>query len=359
LFRRGNALWAAPLANDWSSITREPFPVVENVGSPYDYFSVSAEGTLFHVDGGASMGAGAELAIVDTLGNVDVLPLSPRAFSAAQGPAWSPDGESVVFESGEQIYTYNTVLNTTPRQLTFEGANFFPVYSPDGTRVAFQSIREGADGYDLFVKDLTDDAPPRSLLAMEGIQQPMGWPFDSVLVFLNDAPRSGRDLWMLDLSDPEEPAARPYLTSEADLRAMSVSSDGRYAAYESNEGGQIGVYARSFPEPGGQTGVTPGQPGLPYWSSDGLSIYTIAGPGLPTSAARLQRDPVLSVIGVDTVFRAPQLSAPPAPTSFHAPTGRWIMALDPGVGSDDDGPRVRLVLVQNFHEELRRLSGGD
>ena len=130
---------------------------------------------------------------------------------------WSPDGESVVFSSEGQIYTYNVALGTTPRQLTFEGDNIHAVFSPDGTRVAFRSVREGTDGADLFVKDLNDDSPPRSIITLDGNQNVMQWPSDTLIVLERGEGGFG-DLWMVNLSDPDNPSAEAYLSSEANLR---------------------------------------------------------------------------------------------------------------------------------------------
>jgi Tol biopolymer transport system component len=356
LLRRGDALWAAPLAADWRSLTSEPFPVVENVGGTYDYFSVAADGTLFHLLGGANSGDGARLAVLDLDGNLDVLPLGPRSFTLV-GPSWSPDGESVVFGSGGQIYTYNTVLNTTPRQITFEGVNNNPVYSPDGTRIAFSSQRDGTEAFDLFVKDLTLDAPPRLLLALEGIQVPTGWASDTLLVFEGSS-AAGEQLGMLDISDPDNPEARGYLTSETDLSTITVSPDARHAAYGSDESGETEVYIRSFPDPGVQTLVSRGGARYPFWSPDGNTLYYYTGFGGPWVAARLERDPVLSVVALDTLFAREALANPPASPSFHPDGDRWIVALAASMSTDEGAPAQRrvLVLVQNFHEELRRLT---
>jgi serine/threonine-protein kinase len=356
LFRRDAALWAAPLAADWRSLTREPFPVVENVGGTYDYFSVSTDGTLFHLLGGSNSGDGARLAVLDLEGNLDVLPLGPRTFTLV-GPSWSPDGESVVFGSGGQIYTYNTVLNTTPRQITFEGMNENPVYSPDGTRIAFSSQRDGTEGYDLFVKDLTLDAPPRSLLALEGIQSPTGWASDTLLVF-QGSNAAGQELGMLDISDPDNPETRNYLTSEAGLWGIAVSPDGRYAAYGSDESGQPEIYIRSFPDPGVQTVVSRGGARYLFWSPDGNTLYYYTGFGGPWVAASLERDPVLSVVALDTLFAREALAVPPMSPSFHPDGDRWIVASPASISTDEGAPAPRrvLVLVQNFHEELRRLT---
>ena len=123
----------------------------------------------------------------------------------ALGVGWSPDGESVVFSSEGQIYTYNVALGTTPRQLTFEGINSRPAFSPDVTRVAFSSMRAGTDINDRFVKDLNDDSPPRPIITLDGNQLVVQWPSDTLIVFERGQGLNNRDLWMLNLSDPANP----------------------------------------------------------------------------------------------------------------------------------------------------------
>ena len=157
----------------------------------------------------------------------------------------------MVYSSDGQIYTYNVALGTTPRQLTFEGNNQNPVFSPDGTRVAFNSTREGTVGQDLFVKNLNDDSPPRSVIRLEAGQLVTQWPSDTLIVFEQGA--GLRDLWVVNLSDPDSARAKAYLTSEATVWDMVISPDGTLAAYSSNESGQFEIYIRSFPTPGERT----------------------------------------------------------------------------------------------------------
>ena len=244
--RSDGALFAAPFDLGPLAITGSAIPLFDGVRVvPLRAdMLLGADGTLLYVEGsstGVSAG-GRQLVVVDLEGNEEPLVLAPRDIPGL-GVAWSPDGESVVFssEAEGQIYTYNVALGTTPRQLTFEGSNNRAVFSPDGTRVAFSSDREGTDGLDLFVKDLNGGSPPRSIITLDANQFIMQWPSDTLIVFERGQGGS-RDLWMVNLSDPDNPIGEEYLSSEAHLERISVFPDGTLAAYRSNESGIDEIY---------------------------------------------------------------------------------------------------------------------
>ena len=72
---------------------------------------------------------------------------------------WSPDGSKIAFDSRRHIakVTRDDIFAITAdgkelEQLTDgPGANIQPVYSPDGTKVAFVSTRDG--GYNIYLMD--------------------------------------------------------------------------------------------------------------------------------------------------------------------------------------------------------------
>jgi hypothetical protein len=88
-------------------------------------------------------------------------------------PAWSPDGSKIAFRSDRdgtsQIYVVNADGSNQIR-LTDTGGNFRPVWSPDGSKIAFTSDRDGnneiyvmnADGSGLvnLTNHLADDGDP-------------------------------------------------------------------------------------------------------------------------------------------------------------------------------------------------------
>jgi Tol biopolymer transport system component len=208
------------------------------------------------------------------------------------------------------------------------------------------------------VKDLNDDAPPRSIITLDANQNLRGWPADTLIVFDRVEGGSG-DLWTLDISDPDNPEARPYLTSEANLRGIAVSPDGTLAAYRSNESGQEALYVRSFPTPGERTIVYSGPGAGISWSPDGGTLYAFT-PGL-VIAVRLRRDPVPAVLGVDTLFSNPMRTPTATGRVLHPDGDRFILAVPPGSveATDEEQQPDRLILVQNFFEELRQRMGGE
>ena len=271
--------------------------------------------------------------------------MAPRTI---QSVGWSPDGQSVVYASGGQIYTYNVALGTTPRQLTFEGVNRDPVFSPNGSSVAFSLTREGTDGVDLFVTDLNDDSPPRSIITLNVDQRVTQWPSDTLIVF--ERGQAGvRDLWMLNLSDPDNPSGKAYLSSEASLTNISVSPDGTLAAYRSNESGPYEIYLRSFPDPGERTVVSQGGGSAPNWSPDGNTLYYFSGNpvlgGGRVMAARLRRDPVPMVLSTDPLLSVNSRLPNNPGSALHPDGDRWYADRVPVGRSLFAWPHLRLPCI--------------
>jgi len=327
---------------------------------------LASDGTILYVEGSAASFSGdaRQLIVADTAGTIEPLPLGPRPIPVALSAGWSPDGESIVFGSEGQIYTYNVVLDSRPRQITFEGTNEFPVFSPDGQKVVFSSVRPTTAQADLFVKDLNDPSPPRPLLTLEGDQVATQWPFDTLIAFENDTSDGFGDLWLLDLSEPDAPAPRPYLESDANLRRLVVSPDGTLAAYRSNTDAgptlQGTVYINSFPDAGAPEIVTDSAY-APMWSPDGQTLYFAVSPGAPIAAAQLRTTPVPIVLSIDTLFFIPPVTMEPHPGAALHPDGdRFLLAVGGEFLSRDPAERSapeRMILVQNWFSELRERMG--
>src|SRR4029453_3333952 len=73
----------------------------------------------------------------------------------ASRPVLSPDGTQVAWASAGQIWLMASD-GTNKQQLTSEGTNDMPAFSPDGTKIAFESDR--GEGLDIWVMNVDGTA---------------------------------------------------------------------------------------------------------------------------------------------------------------------------------------------------------
>jgi len=90
-------------------------------------------------------------------------------------PTVSPDGGQFVFEWCDGLWAASTQGGVARALQTSSGKDVWPVYSPDGKRVAFQSDRDG--GWKLFELTLASSAVRQLSFHSEGAR-PYGWTAD-------------------------------------------------------------------------------------------------------------------------------------------------------------------------------------
>src|SRR5262249_7176998 len=112
-------------------------------GTGSAYFDVSNSGSMAYIQGPSTISLRYDLGLLDPATGVTPLQLMPNAYEV---PRVSPDGKSIavgiVEGNGANVLIYDRTTGA-PRQLTSAGRNRYPVWSPDGIWVAFQSDREG------------------------------------------------------------------------------------------------------------------------------------------------------------------------------------------------------------------------
>ena len=134
-------------------------------------------------------------------------------------------------------------------KFTFDPHNdIWPVWSPDGSRVAFSSDRQAGDS-DLYTKPSDGGAGEQLLLksGAETLAAPLSWsPDNKFLVFRNFAPFSNMAVLPLE-GDP-----RPRMFERVSFTQAQgqVSPSGKWLAYHSTESGPNEVYVQSFPTAG-------------------------------------------------------------------------------------------------------------
>jgi Tol biopolymer transport system component len=162
----------------------------------------------------------------------------------------------------------------------------FPIWSPDGSRIVFDSNRKGHR--DLYLKSSNGAGSEEVLLESAQDKNAGGWSRDGrFLVYYSNDPQTWWDLWVLPMEGDRKPFV--LLKTNFDERRATFSPDGRWVAYMSNESGPYEIYVRPFSGTssgtssgagaGGQWQVSTSGGVDPRWRADGKELYYIAPDG--------------------------------------------------------------------------------
>ncbi|MEJ2206875.1 MAG: hypothetical protein P8170_22535 [Gemmatimonadota bacterium] len=126
----------------------------------------------------------------------------------------------------------------------------------------------------------------------------------------------------------------------------ALSPDGRWLAYSSDVTSQGEVYVRPFPNVNdARWVVSPDGGGRPQWSVDGRTLF-YRGPGPEMIAVEVLDGPTFATGERRVLFPSGDLARWDV-----APDGSGFMS----VRSRSVDRAVRLIVVENFNEELKRL----
>ncbi len=141
--------------------------------------------------------------------------LATSFVSSAETPLWlrdvkiAPDGQTIAFTYKGDIYTVPTVGGTAVRLTTSPSYETSPIWSPDGSKIAFASDRNG--NMDIFVMPSTGGAPKR-LTSNSANETPEAFTPDGSAVYFSAS-----------IQDPASSAMHP---SAVMSEVYSVPTDG-------------------------------------------------------------------------------------------------------------------------------------
>jgi len=349
LYAQSGTLMAAPFDARRLALTGVTAPVIEGLmqstASGAAQYSVSSTGTLVYLADGAA-GSLSRLVWVDRNGEEQLLPSAARSY---QFPRVSPDGSRVVVGIAEQemqVWVYALSRDTLTR-LTFEGnVNGTPVWTPDGKRVAFDSNHAGPDN--LFWQDSDGSVGMERLTTSDYTHAPNSFsPDGQLLAFVEVTPQTGRDIWILGLSDRK---AKPFLRTQYEETAPRFSPDGRWLAYSSDESGRREIYVRPYPGPGGKWQISTEGGQEPVWNPNGRELFYRSASAM--MAADLETKPGFSARKAKVLFEGPYLQTSGSfPYYDVSPDGRRFLMLKAVESQASTAKEINVVL--NWWEELK------
>ena len=353
LYMRGGTLMAAPFDLVNLRLTAAPVPVVEGIGQSLDsgaaHYSVASNGSLVYVPTGSWQQA-ETLVWEDRRGTIQATRAPPSNFIF---PSLSPDGNrlAVAVEGPRsQIWVYDISSERFTR-FTYEGGNRFAVWTPDGSRIAYVSFREGSQR--IFWRLADGSGAEEQLIARSGRLFPTSFsPDGRILAFTAVDAQTGYDIWMLPLNGEGKP--RPFLQTPAFEGGAMFSPDGHWLAYTSDESGRYEVYVQPFPGPGGKWQVSTEGGQQPRWGQNGRELFYLGLDGQTVIAADVITQPEFSASKPRVISQTQGFAGitPPLQSNYDvAPDGQRFLRAKPTEWAELP---AQINVALNWLEELKQ-----
>ena len=212
-------------------------------------------------------------------------------------------------------------------------------------------VRQRSAAVDLRIVNADGSAPAESLRADSKRQlwQALFVAGGRAMVVRTIGDSTGRDLWRVAL-DSGGPL-QPLLHSPADEASVTVSPDGHWMAYQSDESGRQEIYVRSFPGMGARYQVSLEGGTEPVWSPVGREIFFRTGPLM--TAAEVRTSPGFEVLRRTSLFSSPDFVTSAAIQEYDvAPDGQHFVMVR------TLGSQPKLMVTLNWFQNLRAGTAG-
>jgi eukaryotic-like serine/threonine-protein kinase len=220
--------------------------------------------------------AGFDLVLVGLDGSQKVLGRLPASVFA---PRLSPDGKRVAFETRDRSSTDGARLwiaelsdlsARRPVPNPVGPLDWAPMWTLDGERLVFIVSSERGDS--VYWRNADGSGTSEHLLDARSAE---GWmPGGTQMRFLTLKEQSGNRDYDIALFDTSSRTVTPLVGLPGSAQHSStVSPDGHWLAYASNETGRYELWLEPLPRTGARYQITRDGGGHPLWLPDGRSLY--------------------------------------------------------------------------------------
>ena len=342
LYVRGTTLMARRFDIARLSPAGEEVPVAEDVAATrVPGFSISATGTLAYP---RTTNLEYQPTWFDRTGRQLGTVGSPGVY---RNLALSIDGQRIAFERGSplDLWQLDVRRGAVIRLTTNPAVDLLPVWSPDGARIAFRSVRDGVPGiYTRVVGAAGGDDLFWHAAEEAG---PSDWSRDGAYILAT----INRDVLALPVAGGS--AVRVTDTPTFSESGAVFSPDRQWIAYNSDEStgisrsGEGDVFVQAFPSSVHRKQVSAGGGLRPRWSRDGTELFFLATDGTVMAVPVTRRGSTIGFGDAAPLFR---VNLGPVQNARYGVTddGRFLMNVRLG-----DPP---IAVVLNWFEALERIA---
>jgi len=325
-------------------------------------FDVARDGTLVYVSGGGGLSAPRTLVWVDRQGHEEAIKSAPaRAYVS---PRLSPDGTRVavdIRDQGSDIWVWDFARENLTRVTLDPGIDQAPVWTPNGRRLVFSSQIGGSPGA-LFWQAADGSGTAEPLTQGSSVERPSQVSFDGTatrVLFSGAGASNTGDIRMLTVEKGH--SVQSLLDTPSMEQNGAISPDGQWLAYESNDLGpqtHIAVFVRPFPEVTKEKYLVSTDGGTqPLWARNGRELFYLAPNGALMSVrvepgARWTTGTPARLI--DGRYYRGAGNSYPQTYDVSLDGKRFLMVKEAG-DPNQPPPPARIVVVQNWFEDLKRL----
>jgi Tol biopolymer transport system component len=270
-------------------------------------------------------------------------------------PALSIDGKRLALRrvtSGNwDIWVFDIEKGFWTRATDDDASDSYPVWSSDGTRIAYVSVSAGQ--VKILVKQAASlEAAGELLFSTQGTVTLADWSRDGHYLLYTQ----GSSVWLLPLDGDRKPTPVVQTRFRADM--PQFSPDGTSIAYEYNASGRREVYLQPISSPGDRVPVSAAGGTQVRWRSDGSELFYVAGDGRLMSVPIVRTGKRLEPGAPVALFAAPIAGAdvtPPGGTRQQyavSPDGQRFLFL---AGADEQPPPP-ITLILNWKPARRKES---
>jgi hypothetical protein len=280
LFERERTLLAQPFDAKGLRFSGEAFPVGEQVRffSNYGFgvFTASDNGILAYQAGGA--GGISQMVWLDRAGKQLEVVGTPADYMR---PRISRDGRRFSIDIVDpqvgqaDVWVYDLARRVSTRFTFGPADSAFPLWSPDDSRIVFQSNRKGQG--DLFNKVSSGTGNDEEVLVQEGsLKVPTDWSSDGRFVLYQVIDAKTKTGWDLGLYSVAEKKASLFLSTPATEVNARFSPDAKWLAYQSDESGRMEIYVQPVQGHSGKWQISTSGGSQAVWNRNGKEIFYVS-----------------------------------------------------------------------------------
>ena len=368
VYVRDATLFAMPFDERTLTVTGGAVPMQQGVqqaaaaASGAAQWAWSPSGTVAYIQG-EGVSRDRALVWVSRDGRVEPTTAPPRPIQFLQsGLRMSPDGARVALtvdadpsSSGAtnaavpadstDIWIWEVRRNTVTR-LSQSGQATAPVWTPDGTRVCYRSALE------VLCQSPDGSGPVQTLATLPEVGTPKSFSSDGTRLLWHNVAANASDI-LMTTTGPASETRRLFQTRFAEVGA-TISPDGKWLAYQSNETGRAEVYVRPFPDvDSGRWQISSEGGGEPRWSRDGRElIYSFGGGPVPRIvwSAAIAAGPAFSA---DQPKIMAKLASNFSVAYDVAPDGRLLFHIPAAANASVLTQLSQIVVAEHWFKELR------